>query len=98
MSGRGGRAQELALAFALEIAGRTGVTGLFAGTDGSDGPTEAAGAVVDASIARRSGARAALEHNDSNPFLAAAGALLVTGPTDTNVADVALILTRGGIG
>ena len=46
-NGKGGRNQELALAFALEIAGATGITLLSAGTDGTDGPTDAAGAIVD---------------------------------------------------
>jgi hydroxypyruvate reductase len=94
--GRGGRAQELALAFALAIEGASGIAALFAGTDGSDGPTDAAGAVVDgSSIARARAAgldpRAHLDRNDSHPLLAATGDLLVTGPSRTNVTDLALI-------
>jgi glycerate-2-kinase len=94
--GRGGRAQELALAFALEVDGGEGVTALFAGTDGSDGPTDAAGALVDqGTIARaralRLDARSYLVRNDSYGFFRVTGELLVTGPTGTNVADLALV-------
>jgi glycerate-2-kinase len=93
--GRGGRAQEAALAFALAISGEM-VTGLFAGTDGTDGPTDAAGALVDGETvarARRRGLdpRGHLDANDSYPLLEATGDLIRTGPTDTNVTDLALI-------
>jgi glycerate-2-kinase len=87
-SGRGGRAQQLALELALRAGGEW--RALVAGTDGSDGPTDAAGAIVTPAIAGAE-ARAAAERNDAYPFLAGAGALLVTGPTGTNVNDVALI-------
>jgi hydroxypyruvate reductase len=95
-AGRGGRAQELALAFALAIEGASGIAALFAGTDGSDGPTDAAGAIVDGSSVARARAagldpRAHLDRNDSHPLLAATGDLLVTGPSRTNVTDLALI-------
>ncbi len=100
--GRGGRAQELALAFALALEREgSGCAALFAGTDGSDGPTEAAGAVVDGGTLARGRARKldpadCLERNDSHRFLDAAGDLLVTGPTDTNVTDLGLILLAMG--
>ena len=95
-SGRGGRAQELALAFALEIADALDVTALFAGSDGSDGPTDAAGGLVDASTSVRArgrglDARAHLENNDAYTLLEASGDLFITGPTGTNVTDFALI-------
>jgi hydroxypyruvate reductase len=98
--GRGGRNQEMALAFAL-AAERSGPRGswvfLSAGTDGRDGPTDAAGAVVDGSTlarGRRAGLdpRRALDDNDSYAFLDAAGALLRTGATGTNVADLQVFL------
>lgn len=94
--GHGGRSQELALAAALELAGREGVTLLAAGTDGSDGPTDAAGACVDGATtarARAAGhdARDALARHDSHPFFLAEGGLLRTGPTGTNVMDLVLV-------
>ena len=102
-AGLGGRNQELALAFALEIEGVAGVLLLSAGTDGTDGPTDAAGAMVDgttAALARRVGldAHRALEDNDSYGFFrlldAATGACChyLTGPTGTNVMDVQIVL------
>ncbi len=102
-SGRGGRCQELALAFALELAGEGGITALFAGTDGSDGPTDAAGAFADAGTLERAGARgvdpsAHLERNDSHPLLQATEDLYLTGPTQTNVTDLALIHIRSRFG
>jgi glycerate-2-kinase len=98
--GKGGRAQELALAFALEVDGGEEVTALFAGTDGSDGPTDAAGALVDhGTVARgqalRLDARGHLDRNDSYGFFRTTGELLVTGPTGTNVADLAFVRVRG---
>ena len=92
--GRGGRAQHLALAAAGALAGLPAVV-LAAGTDGVDGPTDAAGACVDGdTIARGRGfdAERALAATDSHRFLAATGDLLVTGPTGTNVADVVVAL------
>jgi glycerate-2-kinase len=95
-SGRGGRSQELALAAALELSGGPPTTLLAAGTDGGDGPTDAAGAFADeGTVARgdRAGvdARAALVDNDSYGFFAAEGGLFVTGPTGTNVMDLVLL-------
>ena len=94
--GRGGRNQELALAAARALDGRPGIAILAAGTDGSDGPTDAAGAFADAGTlerarARRLDAAAALAENDSYSFFAAEGGLLVTGPTHTNVMDLVLL-------
>lgn len=95
--GRGGRNQELALAVAMEIDGTAGVLAASLGTDGTDGPTDAAGAFADGGTVARgeSGgldARDALRRNDTHPFLRAAGDLIVTGPTGTNVNDVVLVL------
>ena len=98
-TGIGGRCQELALACALELdaLGARNATVLAAGTDGRDGPTDAAGAVVSATtiaeIARqgRDPARDLIEHN-AYPSLAAAGALLHTGATGTNVNDVVIAM------
>ena len=101
-AGKGGRNQELALAFALEIEGLEGVTLLSAGTDGSDGPTDAAGALVDGRTAARARAlgiepQAYLDDNDSWTFFRrydeATGehSHLVTGPTGTNVMDMQLL-------
>jgi len=95
--GLGGRNQEFALAAAIDIAGLSDVLILSAGTDGADGPTDAAGAIADgATIARaqRRGldARRFLANNDSYSFLSALGGLITTGPTGTNVADVQIIL------
>lgn len=95
--GIGGRNQELALAAALRLEGVPNLSLSALGTDGMDGPTEAAGAIVDgdtAVVARRLGIepREALARNDSHRVLDATGDLLWTGPTSTNVADVALVL------
>lgn len=97
--GRGGRSLDLAGRLALAIDGRAGVVALAAGTDGVDGSSSAAGAVVDGGTAARARAaglelRAALAAFDTEPALAAAGDLLVTGPTGTNVGDLVLALAR----
>ena len=93
--GRGGRAQHLAFELARLIAGRGGVRILVAGTDGRDGNTEAAGAVVDGdtwSAIADAGIdpSVALQRRDSNPALAAAGATFATGATGINHADLLL--------
>ncbi len=93
--GKGGRCQELASAAALALDGARGVVLLAAGTDGEDGPTDAAGAVVDGHSAARARAlgidlEAALARNDTYPALDRLGALLRTGPTGTNVMDLAI--------
>ena len=95
--GKGGRCQEVALAAALELRNQRDIVLLAAGTDGSDGPTDAAGAIVDgesAERARRQGADPVrgLEENDSNRVLGSSGDLLVTGPTNTNLLDLYLVL------
>ena len=97
--GRGGRCQEFALAAAIEMEGMDGVVMLAAGTDGSDGPTTAAGAVANGRTARRArelGAdpRARLEDNDSHAVFACLGDLVVTGPTNTNLLDLYLLLVH----
>lgn len=95
--GRGGRNQEIALAAALQIAGIDDLLVASFATDGREGNTDAAGAFASGTTlaaGERAGldARAALAANDSHAFLAAAGELLVTGPTGTNVNDVSLAL------
>lgn len=97
--GRGGRNQHLALAAALELAGRRDCWLLSAGTDGSDGPTEDAGALVDGTTVERAtqegmDARDALRRADSGTLLAATGDLISTGPTGTNVMDLMIGLRR----
>ncbi len=94
--GRGGRCQHLALAAAVVLAGSDAVL-LAAGTDGVDGPTDAAGACVDGGTVARARARgydaaAALAATDSFPLLEATGDLVRSGPTGTNVADVVVAL------
>lgn len=102
-AGKGGRNQELALAFALEIDGLPGIVMLSAGTDGTDGPTDAAGALVDGSTAtqaRKAGLDPLQYLNDNNSYAffqrldAATGAHshFKTGPTGTNVMDIQVIL------
>jgi hydroxypyruvate reductase len=92
--GVGGRSQELALAAAELLHGRGGVL-LAAGTDGRDGPTDAAGALVDGATWTRIEAAgrdpsADLLRHDSHAALNAAGALIKTGPSGTNVCDIAI--------
>ncbi len=96
-SGKGGRNQEFALASALEIEGFDGVVILSAGTDGNDGPTEAAGAVVNGTTCQRARelgmeARDFLVRNDSYTFFSRLGDHIITGPTRTNVMDIVLSL------
>ena len=98
--GRGGRNQEVALAAADGIAGLDNVAVFSVGSDGTDGPTDAAGGYVDggtqAALARAGrSAAAALAENDAYPALNAVGGLIMTGPTGTNVNDVAVLLIRG---
>jgi hydroxypyruvate reductase len=95
--GRGGRCQEFALAAALELEGTKGAIILAAGTDGTDGPSDAAGAIVDGETTVRARAHgvdpaARLADNDSHPVLRASGDLVVTGPTNTNLLDLYLLL------
>jgi glycerate-2-kinase len=90
--GRGGRAQHLALLVARAISGGD-LAFVALGSDGSDGPTAAAGAAVDGST-WSDGGEEALANFDSHTFLSRAGATLVTGPTGTNLTDL-LLLGRG---
>lgn len=100
--GKGGRNQELALALALELeTGETAESWVFlsGGTDGRDGPTDVAGGLVDSGTIGRihsAGLDPVVELGDNNSYvaLAAAGDLLVTGPTGTNVADLQIYLAR----
>jgi glycerate 2-kinase len=95
--GLGGRNQEFALAAAIQIDGLDGAVVLSAGTDGTDGVTDAAGGIVDGSTIQRGRAKgldatAFLTRNDSNRFLKATDDLLITGPTFTNVMDLQVML------
>jgi len=91
--GKGGRNQELALAAALSMQGLPNVVLIALGTDGTDGPTDAAGAVATGeTVARAQGLaldpRAHLADNDAYPFFGALKDLVLTGPTGTNVNDL----------
>ena len=95
--GKGGRNQELTLAVAAAIAGEEDLVIFSAGTDGTDGPTDAAGAVADGETCPRAKQAGldpfgALEDNDSYHFFEGLGDLIKTGPTLTNVMDITLLL------
>ena len=95
--GLGGRNQEFALAAAIDIQKLENTVILSAGTDGTDGPTEAAGAIADGHTIDRAvdhglDAQKYLARNDSFHFFEPLGDLLITGPTNTNVMDVRLVL------
>lgn len=97
--GKGGRNQELALAAADGIDGLPDTCIFSVGSDGTDGPTDAAGGIVTGEFAQKARARglsieAALADNDSYTILRDMDALLVTGPTGTNVNDVCVLLCR----
>jgi glycerate 2-kinase len=102
-SGKGGRNQELALSVLSEMkknpAAKDGVYFLSASTDGNDGPTDAAGAFASAEVLERSIGKKLiiddyLKNNDSYNFYKKTGALLKTGPTNTNVCDLQIILVK----
>ena len=98
--GLGGRNQELALAAAPGIAGLSGAAVFSLGSDGTDGPTDAAGGYVDGSTAQALGEQgvdifAVLKDNDSYHALEKTGGLIKTGPTGTNVNDIAAVLIEG---
>jgi hydroxypyruvate reductase len=97
--GLGGRNQELALAAAPMLSGMAGAAVFSLGSDGTDGPTDAAGGYVDGdtfAALRAAGIDVfdALRENDAYHALEAVGGLIVTGPTGTNVNDVAVALLR----
>jgi hydroxypyruvate reductase len=101
----GGRNQELALAaiVAAESADLMGIALLSGGTDGEDGPTDAAGGFADQQVLGTIGqlgldARAALAINDANTLLGRANGLFRTGPTHTNVMDVRVLLVTPLVG
>lgn len=95
--GKGGRNQELALAAATALEGHDNILLLSGGTDGNDGPTDAAGGVVDGNTLKKGSeqeleASAYLARNDAYHFLEAVDGLVKTGPTGTNVMDVMMAL------
>lgn len=99
-AGKGGRNQELALAAADGIAGLAGAAVFSVGSDGTDGPTDAAGGYVDGTTLAELKAKGldpftVLSENDAYHALKAVDGLIVTGPTGTNVNDVAVALLRG---
>ncbi len=100
--GKGGRNQEFALAAAISIAGLPNTLVLSGGTDGTDGPTDAAGAIATGETIRRAdslGLSAAehLRENNAYPFFDALQDLVKTGPTGTNVMDIHLLLAGRAI-
>ena len=97
--GKGGRNLEFALAAAIDLEGHAGVCLLSGGTDGTDGPTDAAGAIVDGDTLARARAKGLepkefLEENDSYTFFQHLADLLITGPTNTNVMDIRVMLVK----
>lgn len=97
--GRGGRNQEVALGAASEIAGDPGLLVAAVGTDGVDGPTDAAGALATGRTMERAAAAGlsaerTLARNDADPFFRALGDRIVTGPTGTNVMDLHVVLVE----
>ncbi len=97
--GKGGRNQEMALSAAIDMAGLSEVVFLSAGTDGTDGPTDAAGAFAYGTTVGRAealglDARECLSRNDSYSFFKSIGDLFFTGPTKTNVMDIHILLVR----
>jgi glycerate 2-kinase len=99
-TGKGGRNMELALAGAMSLQGTSGILLLSAGTDGTDGPTDAAGAFATGdTVSRAQGlglsAENHLAENNAYPFFKALDDLLITGPTRTNVMDMQILLVSG---
>jgi hydroxypyruvate reductase len=95
--GLGGRNQEFVLAAAVELAGINGVVVLSGGTDGTDGPTDAAGAIADGRTCDRAQGLGLVPHrhlagNNAYPFFEELGDLIKTGPTNTNVMDLRVVL------
>ena len=96
--GLGGRNQEMALRAAIELKGKDNIVFASVGSDGTDGPTDAAGGIADGDTYRKMKEKGIdpeteLKNNNSYYALGAADALIVTGPTGTNVNDLTLILT-----
>lgn len=89
--GRGGRNQSLALAVSEQLVGKNNISLLVAGTDGTDGPTIAAGGLVDSNT-WSDAARLALQNADAGGYLEQHDSLFVTGPTNTNVMDLAIAI------
>lgn len=94
--GKGGRNQEMALAAAIELKGTTGIVFASLGSDGTDGPTDAAGGIADGKtyykmLEKNICPEDYLTENDSHAALSAVDSLLVTGPTGTNVNDIAIV-------
>ncbi|HEY2013709.1 MAG TPA: glycerate kinase [Bryobacteraceae bacterium] len=95
--GKGGRNQEFVLSAAIELGGLPNVVVFSAGTDGTDGPTDAAGAVADSeTLQRNPDARRYLDENNSYCYFKSVGGLVITGPTNTNVMDVRILLIGPG--
>jgi glycerate 2-kinase len=97
--GKGGRNQQLALAALAELGDADGICLLSGGTDGEDGPTDAAGAVVDTEVVRAASkasldANDYLARNDAYTFFQKCGGLLITGPTQTNVCDLRVVVVQ----
>jgi hydroxypyruvate reductase len=93
--GNGGRNQSLGLALAKEISGLENIHILVAGTDGTDGPTDAAGAVVDGATFRAPAeAQKALDTANAGDYLEKVGGRFVTGPTGTNVMDLVIAIVE----
>ena len=97
--GKGGRNQEIALSAALGIQGLQDTAVFSLGSDGTDGPTDAAGGFCDGDSVARMRARGIqaeswLEDNNAYPALAACDGLIMTGPTGTNVNDLTVLLIK----
>ncbi len=93
--GKGGRNQSLALALSEYLSGSDNISLLVAGTDGTDGPTTAAGGLVDGeTFADPEAARQALQRADAGTYLEQQASLFVTGPTNTNVMDLAIAIVE----
>jgi hydroxypyruvate reductase len=97
--GKGGRNMEFALASALALEGKKNVVVLSGGTDGTDGPTDAAGAIIDGETVSRALSQGLdpMDHlfrNDAYPLFQSLEDLVITGPTRTNVMDVCIMLVR----
>ena len=96
-NGKGGRNQEMALSAALHLSGISDVAFLSGGTDGTDGPTDAAGGIVDGNTVNEGNDKKQdicnyLENNNSYEYLKSVDGLLMTGPTGTNVMDIQILL------